>query len=252
MSSPNTSGERIEAFQHLLLAMATGGSYESGQYERMRAELLADPAVEPHLPRFVRTCRGQGQFWEFIKQKSPTYKGRREFIWATFGPILEAVETQAPHKAAVEKSLASLEPEVVADHWRAALSRCATDAAGAITRSRTLLETVCKLVIEQTTGEDAPKGADLPALYQQAATKLNLAAAGHVETSIKRILQGCTSVVQGLGELRNVAGDAHGQGRRAYRPEQRHAELAVNLSGAVAAFLAATWRARCEKAPGDT
>jgi len=244
MSNPRALAEKLESFQHLLATIATGGSYESGQYERMRGELLGDPAAAQHLPRFVRTCRSRAQFWEFIKHESPTYAGRRQFIWGTFGPILEAVEARAPHTAAVEKSIASLEPEVLADHWRAALARCAADPAGAVTRARTLLESVCKLILEDGTSGDTSKAGDLPALYQQVATKLNLAAATHVETTIKKILQGCTTVVHGLGELRNVAGDAHGQGRRTYRPEQRHAELSVNLSGSMAAFLAATWMAR--------
>jgi hypothetical protein len=53
----------------------------------------------------------------------------------------------------------------------------------------------------------------------------------------KRILGGATSVFEGLGSLRNKIGDAQGQGRRPIRPSARHAQLAVNLAGAVATFL---------------
>ena len=41
--------------------------------------------------------------------------------------------------------------------------------------------------------------------------------------------------------IRNIAGDAHGQGRRPVKPTPRHADLAVNLAGSMAALLVATW-----------
>jgi hypothetical protein len=53
-------------------------------------------------------------------------------------------------------------------------------------------------------------------------------------------LGGCTSVVEGLGALRNKVGDAHGQGKRPVRVSPRHAHLAVNLAGTMATFLIET------------
>lgn len=60
----------------------------------------------------------------------------------------------------------------------------------------------------------------------------------------KQILGNCQSVVESLGALRNKLGDAHSLGPRRARPLPRHAALAVNLSGAMAAFLVETWEAR--------
>ncbi|MCH7550913.1 MAG: abortive infection family protein, partial [Proteobacteria bacterium] len=57
----------------------------------------------------------------------------------------------------------------------------------------------------------------------------------------KAILGACQTVVQNLGTLRNKIGDAHAQGRRPIKPKARHAELAVNLAGTMAAFLVSTW-----------
>lgn len=84
---------------------------------------------------------------------------------------------------------------------------------------------------------------DLPKLYRLTADTLNIAPSQHTEHVFKQILGGCTSVVEGLGALRNRVGDAHGQGRRAIKPAPRHAHLAVNLSGAMAIFLVDTWEA---------
>jgi hypothetical protein len=43
--------------------------------------------------------------------------------------------------------------------------------------------------------------------------------------------------VNGIAALRNKASDAHGKGISGTTAKQRHAELAVNLAGAVASFL---------------
>ena len=89
-----------------------------------------------------------------------------------------------------------------------------------------------------------PDDADLPKLRGLAAAALNLAPAQHQEKVFKEILGSCQSVVNSLGAARNRVGDAHGQGRRSIRPKPRHAELAVNLAGTMAAFMVATWQAR--------
>lgn len=64
------------------------------------------------------------------------------------------------------------------------------------------------------------------------------------ETELERILGGCQTVVDGTAALRNRLSDAHGEDKAGVRPAPRHAELAVNLAGAMASFLVATWEAR--------
>jgi hypothetical protein len=48
--------------------------------------------------------------------------------------------------------------------------------------------------------------------------------------------------------VRNRTSDAHGHGRRFYRPAPRHAELAVNVAGAMASFLIETFERRHHRA----
>jgi hypothetical protein len=109
--------------------------------------------------------------------------------------------------------------------------------------ARTLLETVCKLVLDDLQIE-YPDDAELPKLYKLVAEALKLAPSQHTSDAFKRILGGCTSVVETLGTLRNRLGDAHGGGRKETKPVPRHAELAVNLAGTMATFIVATWEAR--------
>jgi abortive infection Abi-like protein len=52
----------------------------------------------------------------------------------------------------------------------------------------------------------------LPALYRSVALRLQIAPSQHTEEAFKRILGGATSIVEGLGPLRNKIGDVHGQG----------------------------------------
>jgi hypothetical protein len=131
--------------------------------------------------------------------------------------------------------------------WSKALDRRSSDPEGAITSARTLIESVCKHILDEAkvSYDDT---ADLPKLYKQTAEILKLAPSQHTEQIFKQILGGCTSVVEGLGSLRNRLSDAHGKGRIGIKPAPRHAELAVNLSGTLANYLLATWEARNEAA----
>jgi Abortive infection C-terminus len=123
------------------------------------------------------------------------------------------------------------------------LERRASDPEGAITSARALLETVCKHVLDDL-GIGYDESADLPKLYRLTSEALKVAPSQHTEHVFKQILGGCTAVVEGLGSLRNRLGDAHGGGRSRVKPAARHAQLAVNLAGAMTSFLVATWEAR--------
>lgn len=145
-----------------------------------------------------------------------------------------------PADEAVAEILASLDEAMVHAAWTKALDRRATDPEGAITSARTLLETVCKNILDDL-GQDY-RDADLPKLWALCAERLSLAPAQYAETTFKAILGNCQSIVNNLATIRNRLSDAHGQGRRPVKPKPRHAELAVNLAGTMAAFLVATWR----------
>lgn len=80
-------------------------------------------------------------------------------------------------------------------------------------------------------------GWDLSRLYKAAAAAMEIAPDQHSEQVIKQILSGVTTVVAGIGSLRNSLSDAHGRGKGAVRPAPRHAKLAVNSGFAVAGFL---------------
>lgn len=162
-------------------------------------------------------------------------------------PLYKVRETTAsgvqPADELISKALVSFDESGVHHAWQKALDRRASDPEGAITAAKTLLETVCKHIIDEAGGTYGEND-DLPKLYNTAAECLNLAPTQHTEKVFKSILGNCQSVVGNLAALRNKLGDAHGQGKRPVRPHARHAELAVNLAGTMAMFLIGTWQAR--------
>jgi len=69
------------------------------------------------------------------------------------------------------------------------------------------LETVCKHILDDL-GVEYDPATDLPGLYKLTAEALSLAPSQQTEPILRRILAGCTSVVEGVGALRNKLGDA--------------------------------------------
>lgn len=234
----------LQQLQDALVARAVGGSWSEQDYVERRARLLKDPAVATQLPDFVRRCRTLDQFWGIIQPMFPTYRERRQYIWEAFRPVLERAESglSSPVHASVSDVLDKLNADHVRVLWEKAQARTIDDPEGALTAARALLESVCKLILDDLV-ETYDDSAELPKLYKAVAKRLNLAPEQHTEQVFKQILGGCTSVVEGLGALRNKMGDAHGKNARAVRPATRHAELAVNLAGSMATYLVATFDA---------
>ncbi len=245
---PDDEFERGVYLQNVLITEATGGPGEVTAYAELRRHFMADAKTKALLPPFVRTCRDLGAFWSWIKSEEGSYEGRRKLIRHAFTPLLDHLEERlsVPIDAGASEILSSFDAEGVHALWQKALDRRQTDPEGAITAARTLLETVCKHIIEAENGSYSDRD-DLPKLYAEASRHLNIAPSQHTEEVFKQVLGGCTSVVLGLGTLRNRISDSHGQGRRPVKPAARHANLVVNLAGSMATFLVETWVARKAK-----
>ncbi len=238
--------EKAQYLQNLLLGVATGQPGEEADYQGLRRYFLDHQAVRKLLPGFVRTNRSVSQFWQFIKTKFPSYAERRKFIWSEFTPALDFLEGKTPMPSEVEISdgLKIVNKEGIESVWSKALERLRDDPEGAITSARTLLETVCKHILDEEGIQYSAQRAELSELYKLTATALRLSPSQHTEEIFKQILGGCSAVVNGLGTLRNRLGDAHGRGKSPVKPAPRHANLAVNLAGSVALFIIETWNAR--------
>lgn len=251
MVTPEELLRKVESVKNMLVARATGGIANDEEYQLIRYELIADMRIKEKLPRFVHSCRTLDEFWGYIKPMYAHYEERRQYLRCEFDPLLTQLETWrvAPSDDHATHVLQQFDSEHVTEAWRRALERKGSDPEGAITAARTLLEAVCKHILEDKAEPYSDKS-DLKTLYNQTAKLLNLSPSQHAEDVFRQILGGCHSVVEGLGSLRNRLSDAHGRGRSGVKPLPRHAELAVNLAGSMAIFLVATWESvKPSKAP---
>ena len=164
-------------------------------------------------------------------------------------PLLDALEKQnsTPAECNISMSLKKFDQDSIYSYWQKALERKDTDPDGAITISKSLVEGVCKHILDLQ-NIDYKNDHDLIQLYKMASQALNLDAGQHGDETTKKILSGCSAVIRGLAELRNAFGDAHGKSiARRRKPSARHAELAINLSGTMASFLAQTYEKTSSK-----
>ncbi len=238
----------LESLQNMLIAIATGSNGDENEFKRLRAYLINNSEVKHLLPDFLQTNRTTGQFWQFIKFKFSSYAERRNYIWEEFSKSLNYAESIQKGVIAdnTTKTIEKFNQEYIHSEWQKALERKVDDPEGAITTSRTLIETTCKFILDDL-NEIYKDDLELPKLYKLTAEKLNLAPDQHTEQIFKQILGGCQSVVEGLGSLRNKLSDSHGKKTTQTKPTARHAELAVNLAGTMTTFLLETYEFKLNK-----
>src|SRR5712671_1460778 len=179
--------ERATVMENLMTARATGDLTASRQqYEVIRRGFMADEVLKPLLPDFVRTCRTLDVFWPYIKGRAGSYAERRQIIGTAFAPLIDHLEQRhrAPVDAAASETLQTFDSQGVHAVWEKALQRRHTDAEGAITIARTLLETVCKRILDDINITYTDKE-DLPKLYSITATALKLAPNQYSEGAIR-------------------------------------------------------------------
>lgn len=148
--------------------------------------------------------------------------------------------SNSPADSDIESTIARISSEYINSLWTKALLRRKTDSDGAITTAKTLIEAICKYIL---TDLDIPysNDMDINQLYSLVSKGLNLSPDQYIDKQIKRVLGNCQAVIGGVAYLRNKIGDAHAADPRVFIPKEGEAELAVNLSGAIATYLIKIW-----------
>lgn len=139
------------------------------------------------------------------------------------------------------------DPEVLAQHLRRIDAGVAHDPSAAIGSSKELVESVCKLILDDYGVPFGTKD-DLLDLYKAASKALKLSADSVPQNAkgsqaAQAAARSLATTVQRIAELRNELGLGHGRNR----PNQalrRHARLAFNTASAVAEFMLDTWHER--------
>ena len=182
--------EDLESIKNVLMARATGERANESKYQRLRNRLTTNALVKDKLPRFVRTCGSLGEFWTHIQDQSRTYAKRRRYIAEQFEEVLTFLEQQAA--TASDEPISGMLNKVDAPHvaaaWQIALEKRASDPTEAITSARTLVETVCKYILDEQKVNYSDTD-DLPTLYRLTADSLNLSPSQHTEQIFQRNLR---------------------------------------------------------------
>ncbi len=183
--------EQVRMLEGILMARATTAKTDDGRaYEHLRREFMGDDQLRPLLPDYVRTCRTLDTFWPYISGQSGRWAERRSFINTSFNPLIEHLEGRhrSPSDHANRETLALFDTDSVHAVKTTALTRRRGDPEGVITVPRTLLETVCKRILDDESIAYSDKD-DLPKLYGSAARALRLAPDQHREEPLKAILR---------------------------------------------------------------
>ena len=116
----------------------------------------------------------------------------------------------------------------------------------AISAASNILESVCKVIIEDEKLE-MPSKQDLQGVWGVVRKYLGIDPSSIQDRDLQQILSGVISVVTGIGALRTHASSAHGAGSKIYRIEPRHARLAVHSSHTIALYVLESWEKKKSK-----
>ncbi|MFB6415225.1 MULTISPECIES: abortive infection family protein [Bradyrhizobium] len=147
-------------------------------------------------------------------------------------------DSRAPLSRLINQRLAHSRYDAIYSDWQKAIGRLEDDRDGAVTAARAMLETMCKTALDELEIQYDDTW-DLPKLYYLVASNLGIAPTQHTDTLFKSVFGASQTIVTRVGEMRNKLGDAHGKANLNREVPLHHAELAVNLSGAICCFLVA-------------
>lgn len=155
-------------------------------------------------------------------------------------------QTNRYHLSSLRKNIISFEHTILNNNApniefiQEQISKCQTkinagDNDGAITNARTLLESVLLEIESKIKGERQEYNGDLLQLHKRVRTLLNLEPSRKdISDSLKQVLSGMISIVNGIAPMRNKMSDSHA---RDYKPAEHHAKLAINSVNTICMFL---------------
>ena len=113
------------------------------------------------------------------------------------------------------------------------------DYEGAITNSRTLIESICLFILENVNKDNYKYEGNLINLYKDTAKVLNLLPGTFDNNNIKQLTSGLFSIINGVSGLRNSSSDSHGTSpsNENNRIDLKHAALIVNIAQSVSEYL---------------
>lgn len=111
---------------------------------------------------------------------------------------------------------------------------------GAITNSRSLIESICIQIIEKINKSPYKSDGKLQSIYKDLKDVMNLNIdKSKYPDSIIEILSGLITIINGISGISNNASDRH---HRIYKPQKHHAKLAVNVALSFCVFIVESYQ----------
>jgi hypothetical protein len=90
---PSDKLERAMTLRNGLVALCEGRTHmNDAVYRLLRREFMVDPSTSDALPQFVRAAQDTGAMWAFLKDHSPQWAPRRQFVRDQFVALIDGLE----------------------------------------------------------------------------------------------------------------------------------------------------------------
>ena len=146
----------------------------------------------------------------------------------------------AAPSTSLEDSIKKRNITVLNEEFDRALRTVETSPKDALSSACNILESVCKVYIEQESLA-MPAKKDLQPVWSVVRKDLGFDPSKVEDQDLKEILSGLISTVHGVGAIRTHASSAHGSSAKSYRVEPRHARLAIHAAHTVVLFILESW-----------
>lgn len=236
--------ENVTRLYDVLTKVSTGTPYDDPQlitnFLESRSFLMENIQDANLIPFFVKKYRDLPSYWGFIKDVSPTYSGRREYLADAFYDLFASLENPADYFP-LYSVFSGQEPEsYILELWKKSVTRRELDPEGAITTSRTMVEATCKEILDSYNVSIAPNE-KLSKLLKKTLNVLNIAPNPETKGPFRQLMSGSITIIEGLSSTRNKASDSHAISNEIFRPETKHSTLCVSLAGSICEFLLTTF-----------
>lgn len=173
----------------------------------------------------------------------------RNYVYSDLNQFIDYIEEQQ-----IDVQIIHLEYEIpkelTFEHILESIEKCEKrindeDYSGAVTSAKTLVEGVCKEILQKFPDVTIDNKTDLPSLFTKVRQNLNLNPKDpKLDNSLKEVLTGLIKVVNGISEIRNSHGDSH---LPKYKIDRHHALAVVNSAKTVVTFLFNTYEYQLER-----
>ncbi|GAF15006.1 abortive phage resistance protein [Bacillus sp. JCM 19046] len=201
-------------------------------------------------PDYIINCRTIKEVVEnLFSSKAFDHNSIKNLVNVDFNEYIDYLEENS-----LDVSIVRVENEIpyelTFDYILESVTKCENriesgDYSGAVTSAKTLVEGVCKEILNKFLDYNSNKKTDLPILFTKVREKLNLNPKDpKLDNSLKDVLTGLIKIVNGISEIRNKPGDSH---IPRYKIDRHHALLVVNSAKTVSVFLFNSFEYQKEK-----